>query len=551
MTELSGAQAVVRTLESEGVEIVFGLPGTHSLPVYDALLDSSHIRHVAARHEQGAGFMAGGYAYACGRPGVCLLTPGPGAANAMTPLIESYVSCLPVLVLIGQIPSRLVDSGKGGIHEVKNHRQMMESVSCWHRRPAALEEIPGTIQEAFTRLHTGRPGPAVVEIPLDLLLARGECAVPDPPARRRPAGDPARLDRASDLLKRARFPLVFAGGGVTHSGACAPLRALCERLRMPAVMTLQGRGALPEDHPLSLGCVNGVNPFRGNPEKSPFFERILSRADVLLSVGTQFDETTSDGWRFPLPATHIQIDLDPRQIGKNFPASEGIVADATAALQGIVDRIALFEAPERPGLEEEIALVKREVEGLLRRRSTSELKVLSAIRRVLPRDAILANDMTLITYWAGRYFPVYEPRTFFFPYGSTTLGAGLPAAIGAKVARPERAVVALCGDGGFLFTVQELATVAQRRLPLVIVVFNDNSYGVLKGFQRERFGRNTEVDLVNPDFVKLAEAFGIQGVRVERSGDLAQALEEALGAAAPVLIETPAEGFHAPWLSIR
>ncbi|MBI3013508.1 MAG: thiamine pyrophosphate-binding protein, partial [Candidatus Tectomicrobia bacterium] len=435
--------------------------------------------------------------------------------------------------------------------EVKNHRQMMESVSCWYRRVSAFEEIPGAIQSAFTYLYTSRPGPAVLEIPYDFLTARGECKIPALPTRSRVAPDSKQLERAVNLIKSARFPLIFAGGGVVHSGASSQVRELSERLRIPVVTSLQGRGALPEDHPLSLGCTNGVNPFRGSPTKGPFYERFLRKADVLLSVGTQYDQTTSDGWSFPVPPGHIQIDLDPGQIGKNFPVSEGIVGDAAQVLQGILGNLGDVRASVRPELEEEIAAVKREVQVLLRRRSTAELRVLSEIRQVLPREAILSNDMTQITYWAGRYFPVYEPRTFFFPYGSTTLGGGMPAAIGAKVACPDRPVVALCGDGGFLFTCQELATLAQRKLPLVVVVFNDNCYGVLREFQEERYGRITEVDLVNPDFVKLAEAFGIKGVRVEKLGDLSQALAEALDLGEPVLIEAPAAGFTAPWLSIQ
>jgi len=550
MGQMSGAQAVIHTLEREGVEVLFGLPGSHTLSIYDALLDSTSIRHVAARHEQGAAFMADGYAYASGKIGVCLLTPGPGAANAMTPLIESYVSCLPILVIIGQIPSQIVDSGKGGIHEVKNHRQMMESVSCWYRRVSAFEEIPGAIRNAFTYLYTSRPGPAILEIPNNFLEARGECEIPELPSRSRITPDPKQLARAANLLKSARFPLMFAGGGVIHSGAFSQIRELCERLRIPVVTSSQGKGGLPEDHPLSLGCTNGVNPFRGSPTKSPFYERFLCKIDVLLSVGTQYDQTTSDGWRFPIPSTHIQIDLDPSQIGKNFSVSEGIVGDAAQVLQGILGCLGDLRASVRPELEEEIAAVKREVQVLLRQRSTVELNVLAEIRQVLSRDAIVSNDMTQITYWAGRYFPVYLPRTFFFPYGSTTLGSGLPAAIGAKVACPGRQVVALCGDGGFLFNCQELATLARQKLPVVVVVFNDNSYGVLKEFQQERFGRVTEADLLNPDFVKLAEAFGIKGVRVEKLGDLSQALDEALGLGEPVLVEAPAAGFTAPWMSI-
>jgi len=554
LSRMKGAEAVVQALKEEGIEVIFGIPGVHALPIYNVLAGHPEIRHVQTMHEQGAGFMADAYARATGKPGVCLITPGPGGGNVITPVMEAYASSSPVLVLMAQIHSKWVDSGKGGVHEVKDHYGLFKAVTRWNHRVKEVEEIPFAIQEAFKRLKTERPGPVQVEIPIDILNCEGEIPLPEKADGSRKSGDAKKIMQAVSLLQQAKNPLILAGGGALRSGAERELRELAELLKAPVTTTFQGKGIIPEDHPLALGCINGLLIYRGNPGKTPFVQKFLNRVDCLLAIGTKFGEATTDGWKLPLPPRLIQIDLDEREIGKNYPAEVGIVGDARQVLAEILKGIkegGLSRHPELEKVRDRIIELKKEIEGLLKSAAREkELRMVEDLREVLEPDAIIANDMTIMTYWTGRYFKTLHPRTFLYPYGSTTLGFGLPAAIGAKIAYPHRQVVALCGDGGFMFTCQELATAVKYGAHIPILIFNDKSYGVLKNFQELRYGRSFEVDLHTPDFVKFAEAFGARGVRIQAPSELKSALKEALHSNSTTMIEIPGT-IQTPWLSFE
>lgn len=550
MPQMTGAEAVVEMLRREGVSMVFGIPGVHALGIYNVLVDCPDIEHINVRHEQAAGFMADAYARATRGIGVALVTPGPGAGNSITAMGESYASSTPVLYLIPQIKSTLVDSGKGSIHEYKDHFNMIKSVTRWCARVKTPEEIPAALAAALRVLKTERPGPVAVEMPMDLIAAKANMEFPSSPDAAKKNADVGQIKQAAELLAQAGRPAIFVGGGCVRAGADDEVRELAELLQAPVVSTFMGKGVLPEDHPLSLGCINGMNPFRGAPTKGPFYDRLWSQVDVLLAVGMKFSEAATDGWRLPVCDTLVQIDIDAAELGKNYPATVGIEADAKLALSALIEQVQAGLAQSRPSRAAELAEVREEVRRLILERSPQELEVLDGLRSLLPRDAVVANDMTIMTYWSGRYFPVYEPSTFLYPYGSTTLGYGLPAAIAAKLARPESKVVGLLGDGGFMWTCQEVATAVKYRVSVPIVIFNDSCYGVLKSFQEGRFGRSFEVDLTNPDFVDFAKAFKARGVRVRSLDELKAALEEAFDAGTITLIDMPLKP-NPPWLSYQ
>jgi acetolactate synthase-1/2/3 large subunit len=552
--KMKGAEAVIQALKVEGIEVIFGIPGVHALPLYDVLSKHPEIRHIQTMHEQGAGFMADAYARVTGKPGVCMITPGPGGGNVITPTMEAYASSSPVLVLMAQIHSKLVDSGKGGVHEVKDHHSLFKSVTRWNHRVHSLEEIPSAIQEAFRRLKTKRPGPVQVEIPTDILSSEGSVVVPEKASSSKEPEDLEKIKQAVATLRQAKNPMILAGGGTIRSGADQEIRQLAELLRAPVVTSFQGKGIIPEDHPLSLGCINGLLIYRGNPVKSPFVQKFLNNVDCLLIVGSKLGEATTDTWRLPMPSRLIQVDLDEQEIGKSYPVEVGIVGDARHVLTEVLSRLkegGFSQQPEARKVQDRIAELKKEINGLLRSNyREKELQIVDDLQEVLEPTAILANDMTIMTYWTGRYYKVYQPRTFLYPYGSTTLGFGLPAAIGAKIAAPDRQIIALCGDGGFMFTCQELATAVKYHTNIPILIFNDKSYGVLKGFQELRYGRSFEVDLYTPDFVKFAESFGARGIRLNDLSELKSALKEALQADCTTIIEIPGK-FQVPWLSLE
>ncbi|MCZ7570344.1 MAG: thiamine pyrophosphate-binding protein [Ardenticatenaceae bacterium] len=339
------------------------------------------------------------------------------------------------------------------------------------------------------------------------------------------------MDEAATLLRRAERPVIYAGGGVISAGASSEVRALAETLRAPVVTTVQGRGSIPDDHPLSLGNAWG----RTSP-----FTRLAQAADVVLAVGTRLSESSTDGWRLPLPANLIVVDVDTALPGRHYPVRVALAGDARAVLGQLLDAVDGFAAPDRRAFLAEVAVWREAEAARVTRIAPVAAQFLQTLRQALDRDAIVVNDMTMPSYWAQRYFPVYEPRTFLFPYYFGTLGFSMPAAIGARLAHPERQVVSICGDGGFLFTCQELATAVQLGLNLPVIVFNDHCFSGVKGAQdRALGGRHIGINLVNPDFMALGRAFGARSCRVEDVSQLAEPLADAFAADGPSLIEVP------------
>lgn len=517
---------MVAALAAEGVRHVFGLPGIHNLAIYDALLRQSVVGHVLARHEQGAAFMADGYARASGRPGVILVTTGPGATNALTPLVESYAGSQPVLLLMSDVPSELVGRDLGALHEVPDQIECFRPVCRLAETVRSGRDIPAAIQGAFHRFRTGRPGPIALSIPTDLLAGRAEARLAPAGADRRPPCDVRLIDEAAGRLARARRPLLVAGGGVIAAGAEDELRALARRLGAPVVTTVMGRGAVPEDDPLWLGVLPNRRATQG----------ALQVADVVLAVGCRFTHRSTRGLlldlRFRPEQALIHLDLDPAVIGKLHPPALAVVGDARDGLAGLL--AALPAAPASPAWDRAWLRAERAVRSP--RRTLLVDRLLETLRAALPREAIVVCDQTGINYWMEWHFPVYAPRTFLYPVGSATLGYGVPAALGARVACPAPPVVAVVGDGGFMFSVNELATAVKYRMPVVILVVNDGRYGAIRYLQEGLFGLSGETELANPDFVALARAFGAEGERVEVE-TLGAGLARALARPGPTLLE--------------
>ena len=537
MTDLrTGGQWVVDALAAEGVRHVFGIPGVHNLAIYDALLRQSAITHILARHEQGAAFMADGYARASGRPGVLAVTTGPGATNALTPLVESFATSQPVLAVMSDIPAALIGRHLGALHEVSNQIDCFRPVTRWAETVREGAAIAPAVQRAFELFRSARPGPVALSIPTDLLMAPTAGAL-RPPRGARPGCDPALVARAAELLRGARRPLLIAGGGVIAAGAGDDVRTLARRLHAPVLTTVMGRGALPETDPLWLG----VLPNRLASQAA------LEAADVVLAVGCRFAHRSTKGpllnLSFRPEQALIHLDLDPEEIGRQHAVAIGIVGDARDGLGGLLGAL----GKEAAVSQWDWAALAHARDARGTRWTETDDRLIRILRDGLAPDAIVVNDQTGLNYWMEWHYPVLAPRTFLYPVGSATLGYAVPAAIGAAVAEPGRQVVAVVGDGGFLFSVNELATAAKYSLPIVFLVLNDNRYGAIKYLQEEMFaGRWGEADLANPDFPALARAFGLEGRRVETVDDLGDALEKALTHGGPTVLELPV-AITPPW----
>jgi acetolactate synthase-1/2/3 large subunit len=530
MTEMTGGQALVRAIKGEGIETIFVLPGVQLAWAFDALYDErDSITLVHTRHEQATAYMADGYARTTGEIGTCMVVPGPGLLNASAALSTAYACSSPVLCISGQIPTRMIGQGVGALHEIPNQLEMAGSFTKWAGRAMAPAEVPGVVREAFRQLRSGRPRPVEIEIPMDTLGMTEEVPLLDPAPVDRSAGDLDLLKQAAEALRTAERPLICVGGGVLSSGAWEEVRALAEMLEAPVVMSTNARGTLSDRHYLAHTGLSG--------------QRLLPEADVVLAVGTRFVHPKE--WGVPPGATVIRIDADAREVARKPEPAIGIVGEAKAGLAALVAQ--MDGIGPRPSRERELNALKDQVADTLFELQP-QAAFSNAIRAELPDGGILVNDVTQIAFFASVGYPVYEPRTMIGPGYQGTLGCGFATALGAQVGNPGKKVVSVCGDGGFMYNVQELATMKHYNIPLVAIVFNDNAFGNVKRIQRENYrGRTIVSDLTNPDFVALAHSFGIAGMRAEGPDALQGTLREALASNEPVLIEVPVGEMPSPW----
>lgn len=523
----SGAHVLVEALLAEGVDLVFGIPGVGTLPVYDAMLDHPELRHVETRHEQGAIFMADGYARATGRVGVAFTSGGPGALNTVTAMSSSFNDSVGVLHIMNENPAEVRRKGKGHFHDMSDQFGIFRSVSDFGIQATLADEIPAAIHQAMFALRNRRPRPAVVEIAAEAFSAATEVEVGPPAVGIPRAPDPAAVTAAAEVLAGATRPVIWAGGGIATPDAAAALVRVAERLGAAVITTQKGKGAMPADHPLHIGNWANELPVR----------ELIARSDVMLAVGTRFSYFPTGGWSLEIPSRIVQVDLDPANIGLNYRAEVGVVGDATLSLHAIDAALAGRGVGDRPWRDGEVAEVLARIDRAVGR--PVERQVLDQIRSVLPRESLVFNDPTTIAFWARSLWRSSLPRTWFVPSGFGTLGSSMPSAIGAKLARPEVPSVCLIGDAGIMFTIQDLMTAVQERVPVVVMVFNDRGYGVERRHQDHLYGRRNAVDITPPDFVALAQAFGARGVLVEDLGEVGSTLESVLDTDGPVLIEIP------------
>jgi len=536
-TRHTAATAAIAQLEACGATTVFGIPGVHTLALYDALQDSS-LKHILARHEQGAGFMADGFARATGRPAVALVITGPGVTNVATAVGEAYTDSSPVFVLSSNVESAHLDAMRGNLHDLKDQRAVMRAVTKWNDRAVRPQDVARLIAEGWRAMVTGRRLPVHLEVPLDVLdmtVESGQViAVDVRPDHPDISGE---IDATAALLSQAQRPLIYAGGGVTSSGAGKHVVRIAEALNAPIVTSFQGKGSVPSSHPHNLGALWT----QGNA-----VDKLAGRADALLVIGSRLGVQATERFTFPIPKNLVRIDIDEEEMTRNATPAVSILADASHAVSQLAEAL----ESDRPTASE---WTSQEVAGAREAaRKTSfgagRYPWLEAIRAAIPAEGVIAWDMTMMSYVATYLFPVEHPRTFLFPTGFGTLGFALPAAIGAKVGLGETPVAAVVGDGGFQFTMQELATAIQFRLGIPIIIFNDSTYSAVKDEQnRSRNGRFAAVDLINPDYVKLAAAYDTPGVRATSPEELEKAIIDALARDLPTIIDVPIE----PWVPVQ
>lgn len=535
MPKLTGGEAIVQSLIAHGVDTVFGLPGVQNDYLYNALYDArDRIRVIHTRHEQGAGYMALGQALSTGGVGVCSVVPGPGLLNASAALATAYSSNARLLCLVGQIPSYHIGRAYGYLHEIPDQLGILRTLTKWADRIASPAQAPELVAEAFYQLNSGRPRPVGLECAPDVLSRRTEVDL-TPIAReiRWPPVDADAVEEAATLLAESRNPLIFVGSGAF--AAADAVRQLAELLQAPVVSTRSGHGVLSSDHPLSL--------------RPPAAHVLWADADVVLSIGSRMHRPLLN-WGVDDDLALIQIDIDPAEIGRMARPAVGIAARAEDVVPALVAALAGRNLA-RPSRAQELADLREEIAGKIAYLEP-QLSFLRTIRAALPRDGFLVDDFTQVGYVSRYMTPVYAPRTFISPDYQGTLGWSFAVALGVKIANPDKPVLAVVGDGGFMFNVQEVATAVQHGIATVTVIFNDSAYGNVKRMQKENYGgRVIATDLHNPDFVKLAESFGARGLRVHGSDELGDAIQEGFTKTdGPTLIEVPVGEMPAPWRSV-
>ncbi len=543
MPNLSGGQAITESLKAQGVDTVFGIISIHNLDLFDALFEQQdNLRFIGGRLELGCGFMADGYARATGKPGVLFTSTGPGAADSIGAMGEAYFSGSPLLQVTTNVESEFIGQGRNTTHETKDQLRMFEAVTDWNAMIGEIESIPDNLMEAFQRFQNRRPRPIELELPTDLLGNRADVEILGPRDAGIPQGDPARVEQALQLLLRARRPAIVVGEEVQMLGGTDEIVRLAEALGAPVVTSDGAKGAFPEDHPLSLGTMLGRRIWGENP-----VQEWLSTCDAVVILGSIMPHRSTAGVQLKLPETVIHVLLDGDAIGKNYDATVPIVANSQAVAQQWLEAIGESDVSKGQSYADEVASVKNDIHRTLQESWGNELRVFEAVREATPRDTIFSLDPTVSASRASRCLPIYGPRKYMHPHGWAGLGFAFPAALGAKVGQPDSPVVCITGDGGFQYNFQELATAAQYDIHPVILMFNDNAWGVLKKYQQDRFGdRLFATDLVNPDFAKLFDSYGFGATRVSSVAELGPALDSAIASRKTHLVEVAIpDGFGA------
>ena len=532
MARMNGGQAIVKSLRAYGVETIFGLPGVQLDHLFNALHDERNaIRVLNTRHEQACGYMALGYAGASGRVGVYAVVPGPGLLNTTAALASAYACNAPVLALTGEIPARSIGQGFGLLHEIPDQLGLIKGLTKWAARIDHASQAPDLVREAFKQLATGVPRPVELEMAMDLIGVETEVTLLDPvTAYPRPEPDLDAITEAAKLLGAAARPLIVAGGGALH--APDEVLRVAEMLQAPVVTSRRGRGVVDDRHYLS--------------QTVPVGHRLWAQADVVLGVGTRLQPHRM-AWGTDPGLKIVRIDLDPTQMQRLGPPDVGVVCDAADGLRALADALETTNR-KRPSRARALETLRSAVMAELDSKLGPQMAFVKALRKALPENGILVDELTQVSYVARSAFPIYAPRTFLGSGYQGTLGAGFPTALGAKVACPDCPVLSLNGDGGFMYNVQELSSAAYHGIDVVTVVFSDGAYGNVKRMQEDLYGgRVIASEFRNPDFVKLAESFGVHGVRAEGPGELEAAVGEAFARSGTTLIDVPVGKMPEPW----
>lgn len=511
-------ELLVHLLAAYGVDTVFGIPGVHTVELYRGLPQTA-IRHITPRHEQGAGFMADGYARVSGKPGVCFIITGPGMTNILTAMAQAYADSIPMLVISSVNKTRELGMGEGRLHELKSQSQMVAGAAAFSHTLLHPDELPAVLARAFAVFSGSRPRPVHIEIPIDIITAPADhiaaCAAALPG---KPKADAVQLAAAAALMRTAKQPLLLLGGGCIHANP-ADILALAESWDAPVCHTINSKGLIPAQHPLSLGCNQSLPPVRA----------LAAEADVIVAVGTELGETDYDvvfDGGFRLNGKLIRIDIDPEQLNRNHRADIAIVGDAADALTRLAVLINKING-HNLGSAAKVAAVRAQLDADWPSAWRPQQAALACVQQTLP-DVIIVGDSTQPVYSGNHLYEPAQPRSWFnSSTGYGTLGYALPAAAGAKLAAPARPVVALIGDGGIQFTLPELASAVEAGLGIIVLLWNNQGYGEIKRYMHNRQLPQIGVDIYTPDFQTLARGFGCHAVMVRNPQELAQALQQA------------------------
>jgi acetolactate synthase-1/2/3 large subunit len=531
---MNGAQAVIRALEKENVKVIFGYPGAAICPFYDALLDSN-IKHILTRHEQGAAHAANGYARITGTTGVCVATSGPGATNIITGIATAYMDSIPIIAITGQVPTDSI--GKDVFQEADitgatapfcKHNYLVKKV----------EELPRILKEAFHIASTGRPGPVLIDIPLDIQLREFEFKYPEDINLRgyRPIlkGHPLQLKKVAEAIKNSNAPVICAGGGIISSDASEALLELIEKCQIPVTTTLMGIGAISSEHELNLGMLGSHGSYSAN--------YAVYNADLVMIIGARVgDRAMSAAEKIAQKAEIIHIDIDPAEIGKNIEAAIPVVGDARLVLEDLNKLVE--EKGDVEDWNKKIKKVKREhsvsLAGDTQSGFVNPKYLLSILSKIVDHDTVVTTEVGQNQIWAANYYSARKPRTFISSGGMGTMGYGLPAAVGVKIGSPRSKVITISGDGSFQMSMQELGTIKQNNLGVKVIIFNNSRLGMVSELQKVKYScRYSQVCLrSNPDFVKIAEAYGFKGKRISNNSQIEGALKDMLADDSPYLLE--------------
>ncbi len=534
MPLMSGAEALVALLVRDGVKVVFGLPGVQIMDAIDAIYRDKSIRWISTRHEQTAAYMAYGYAVSTGKIGVAMVLPGPGALNTAAAIGTAYSASVPVLLISGQIESEHLGFNRGVLHELDDQLEIFRHLTKYSGRASRPEDIADILCRALRELKTGCPRPVEIEVPFDLWAKKGEMTFSGTEKTEPVPPDAADIAKAAEILKKARRPMILAGRGAVKSGISQEVTQLAEKLKAPVVMTPEGLGLIPGTHPFYGGNATlWLNP-------------IFKEADAILVIGAKLRAAGNTRFHLESDQRVIQVDCNSGELARNFLTGLEISRDTRLAMNAIIKSVG--DQSSSQWQAGEVAALRSDLKTRLEKAAPLQMSIIDTIYSVLGDEGIIVPDITNIGYWCDIAYPVNKLYSYVEISYFATLGFAFPTALGVKIGNPDRAVVAISGDGGFPYATGELATAVQEKINVVTLLFSNNGYGTVTSIQKRQFGgRHIGNELHNPDYVKLAEAYGAIGMRVSQPEQLGEALSKALAADRPVIIEVPVPQLDTPW----